>query len=97
MKGMDKNTLVVEFLAVATPEQRASAQAILDAFDPVQEQAAIEAEEADERDRQAFLKLIREKYAALQADLDTARNAFLTLKGRYDKLETWAKTKGYVP
>jgi len=77
--------------------QSAAAQAILDAFDPVQEQAAIEAEKADERDRQAFLRLIREKYAALQADLDTARNAFLTLKARYDKLETWAKTKGYVP
>jgi hypothetical protein len=42
----------IDFAADATSEQRAAAQAILDAFDPVAEQAAVEAEEADERDRQ---------------------------------------------
>jgi hypothetical protein len=75
--------------------QSAAAQAILDAFDPVSEQATVEAEEDDERDRHAFLKLIREKYAALQADLDAARTAFLALKSSHESLRDWARTKGY--
>ena len=63
----------IDFAPTTTPEQRAAAQAILDAFDPVAEQAAVEAEEADDRDRQEFLRLIREKYAAMQSELTQAR------------------------
>lgn len=77
-----RDTVIIQFKEEATAEQRAAAQAILDAFDPVQAQAEIEAEEQAELDIQAWLK--------------TARTAFLTLKARYDKLETWAKTKGYT-
>jgi NADPH-dependent 7-cyano-7-deazaguanine reductase QueF len=50
--GFDWKTMRIDFDPAATVEQRASAQAILDSFDPVQEQAAIEAEEVDERDIQ---------------------------------------------
>jgi flagellar motility protein MotE (MotC chaperone) len=73
-------------------------QAEIDAVDSVALQAEIDAKESDERNRHEWLKTVREKYAAMESDLERARTAFQTLKARYDKLENWAKTtKGYVP
>lgn len=61
---------------------------------------AVEIDEPDhmrvERERMEWLLTVREKYAALQDDLAQARAAFLTLKARYDALESWARTKGYT-
>lgn len=104
----DKNTWVIQFTASATAQQRTDAQGALDAFDPVAAQAGIQAEEQAELTRKEKIRLladwlrsqtkdVREKFQDVQADIDAARTAFLTLKGRYDKLETWAKTKGYTP
>ena len=67
--GVCLGQLRIDFQPSATPEQRAAAQAILDAFDPVAAQAEIEAEEAVERDRQEWLKTVKARYIADMAEV----------------------------
>lgn len=86
----------IDFQSSATVEQRASAQAILDAFDPVQAQAEIEAEEAAERTRAEWLRTqtkdVREKFADMQAELDIAKTKW---QAEFILLRDWARKKGY--
>jgi hypothetical protein len=76
----------------------AAAQAILDAFDPVQAQAEVEAEETAERTRAEKLRTldewlrtqtkdVRKKFEDMQAELDLARAAIIDLRARVKALE----------
>jgi hypothetical protein len=59
--GFDWRAMRIDFDPAATVEQRAAAQAILEAFDPVQEQAAVEAEEKAKAEHAAFLATLTPK------------------------------------
>jgi hypothetical protein len=68
-------------------------QAILDAFDPITEQAAIEAEEKAKAEHAAFLSTLTPKTISdLQSKLATAESELADAKARLAKLETAAET-----
>lgn len=64
--GISFSPLAAQFQAGSSAEQRAAAQAILDAFDPAQAQAEVEAEETAERARQEWLKTAKSEVDALK-------------------------------
>jgi len=84
----------ITFKEEATVQQRAAAQAILDAFDPKAAQAEIEAEEAEEKARAEWLKTAKSEVEALK--VQKAEKAAMdataqTLEERIAALEVWTK------
>jgi hypothetical protein len=87
-----------------TPAQRAAAQAILDAFDPVQEQAAIEVEEALEAQRKAKLTQVADEFDDVKAKVNKHENWTPTVEVSVPSDHTvlmgilaWAIKQGYKP
>lgn len=92
--GLSLDSLRIDYAPEATAEQRAAAQAILDAFDPAQAQAEVEAEETAERARQEWLKTAKSEVDALKvqkadkAAMESMQNAIAYKDALISKLST---------
>lgn len=87
-----------------TPEQRASAQAILDAFDPAQAQAEVEAEETAEKTQAEKLRAlaewlrtqskdVREKFADIQSAMESGRSEIAKNRQHIKYIEQFISAK----
>ncbi len=89
---------------VVSEEQRAAAQAILDAFDPAQAQAEVEAEETAEKTRAEKLRAlaewlrtqskdVREKFADIQSAMESGRSEIAENRQHIKYIEQFISAK----
>ena len=102
--GISWNPLTIQFADAATSSQRAAAQAILDAFDPVAAQEEVEAEEAAEKTRAEKLRAlaewlrtqskdVREKFADIQSAMESGRSEIAENRQHIKYIEQFISAK----